>query len=316
MHLHINDLIRLAAILLTFSLPLTAQTPEVEIVANISYAGTDNPRQMLDVILPRNRSADSLPVVVYIHGGGWRNGSKNSASRRLNPLVATGNYVGISIAYRLSDEAQWPSQIHDCKAAIRWIRAHASAYGMDAERIGIFGTSAGGHLVSVLGTSGNVPTLEGNVGPHTDQSSRVTCVADLYGPTDFLLMNRTAVAGAKLNHDAPNSPESLLMGGPIQEHPDKVATANPMTFISRDDPPFLIIHGTQDPLVSFNQSEIFHAALKQAEVESTLITVADGGHGKGFPPETHQLMERFFDHHLRGIDTEWNDQTVDANPWP
>ncbi|MDB4384454.1 alpha/beta hydrolase [Opitutaceae bacterium] len=315
MHLHINDLTRLSAILLASSLSLSAQTSAVEIVADIPYAGTDNPRQMLDVILPQERSADSLPVVVYIHGGGWRNGSKDRASRRLHPLVATGNYVGISIAYRLSNEAQWPSQIHDCKAAIRWIRAHASAYGMDAERIGIFGTSAGGHLVSVLGTSGDVPEMEGQVGPHTDQSSRVTCVADLYGPTDFLLMNRTAVAGAKLNHDAPNSPESLLIGGPIQEHPDKVATANPMTYISRDDPPFLIIHGTQDPLVSFNQSEIFYDALIQADVESTLITVKDGGHGKGFPPVTNQLMAQFFDHHLRGITTEWNDQTVDTEPW-
>lgn len=303
-------------VFLMVSLPFAfAQPNMIKTVSNIPYAGTDNPRQMLDVISPQHRSSDELPVIVYIHGGGWRNGSKDRGAGRLAPLVAAGNYIGISIGYRLTDEAQWPSQIHDCKAAIRWIRANAATYGMDTDRIGIFGTSAGGHLVSVLGTSGDVPAMEGDLGPHTDQSSRVTCVADLYGPTNFLLMNSTAAAGAKLDHDAPKSPESLLIGGPIQKNPAKVATANPMTYISRDDPPFLVIHGTLDPLVSFNQSEIFHAALKSANIKSTLITVTDGGHGKGFPAATNQSVIRFFDHHLRGIKTEWNDHATPSDPW-
>lgn len=305
----------ISAVLLSAIPGTHAQSDAVKVLTDIPYADSGNPRQMLDIYLPRHPAADSLPVVVFIHGGAWKSGSKDRTGHRLQPLVASGNYVGISINYRLTHEARWPSQIHDCKAAIRWIRAHASTYGIDAGRIGVFGSSAGGHLVSVLGTSGDGLELAGNVGPHTDQSSRVSCVADLFGPTNFLLMNRTAATGATLDHDAPKSPESLLIGGPIQEHPDKVAGTNPMTYISRDDPPFLIIHGTLDPLVSFNQSEIFHAALKRAGVPSTLITVTGGGHGKGFPPETNRLIARFFDHHLRGITAEWIDQAVAAKPW-
>ncbi|MBT5901303.1 MAG: alpha/beta hydrolase [Opitutaceae bacterium] len=292
-----------------------AQSDKMERIPDIPYADTDNPRQMLDVFLPTNRTSELLPVVVYIHGGGWRNGSKDRGNRSLAPLVSTGNYIGISVGYRLTNEAQWPSQIHDCKAAIRWIRAHAKTYGMDPDRIGIFGTSAGGHLVSMLGTSGDVPAMEGDLGPHTGESSRVTCVADLFGPTNFLLMNSTAAPGAKLDHDAAKSPESLLIGGAIQEHPQKVATANPITYVTPDDPPFLIIHGTLDPLVSYNQSEIFQTALNDAKVDNTLITVTDGGHGKGFPPATAEAMARFFDHHLRNIPSKWSDHAVAATPW-
>ena len=309
------NLLRLSVIVVSSLSFAQAQSDQFERISDISYTGSDNPRQMLDVILPKHRTSDQLPVVVYIHGGGWRNGSKDRGDRRLAPFVSTGNFVGVSIAYRLTDEAQWPSQIHDCKAAIRWIRANAATYGMDADRIGIFGTSAGGHLVSMLGTSGDVPAMEGDLGQHPDQSSRVTCVADLYGPTNFLLMNRTAVPGAKLDHDAPKSPESLLIGGAIQENPEKVATANPITYVTPDDPPFLIIHGTLDPLVSYNQSEIFHEALNHAAVETTLVTITDGGHGKGFPTSTTDLMLRFFDHHLRDQPTEWTDHAVKADAW-
>ncbi len=284
----------------------------VLLIENIPYAGTDNPRQMLDLLLPKDLEGEPLPVVVFIHGGGWRNGNKQGGRNRVNPFVASGNYAGVTVAYRLSGEAQWPSQIHDCKAAIRWIRAHAKQYNLNADRIGVWGTSAGGHLVTMLGTSGDVKAMDGSLGSNNEYSSRVTCVVDFFGPTNFLTMNETAIESARLDHDAADSPESLLIGGAIQDNPEKVATADPITYVSADDPAILIVHGTMDPLVSFNQSELLYAALEKKGVEKTLITVEGGEHGRGFPPLTGELVERFFDHHLRGNKTSWSDQTVQA----
>ncbi len=311
-------------IVLIFCLLLTAgclhgqnaripDNPKVTIVQDIPYAGTDNDRQKLDLVLPKDPKGKRLPVVACIHGGGWRNGSRKAPLGKLAPLAASGEYIGVSIGYRLTDEAQWPSQMYDCKAAIRWIRANADKYGMDAEKIAVWGTSAGGHLVAVLGTSGDVEELEGALGPNTKLSSRVSCVLDFYGPTNFLLMEKHDLGTSRIDHDAANSPESLLVGGAIQEHPDLVAKANPITYVTPDDPPFLIVHGDQDPTVAYNQSELLHAALKDANVESTLITVVGGGHGKGFGPEVRELVDRFLSHHLRGIQSKWKDHPVPAS---
>ncbi len=286
----------------------------VQLIENIPYADTDNPRQMLDLMLPKERGEEALPVVVFIHGGGWRNGDKVRGRNRIEPFVASGNYAGVTVGYRLSGEAQWPSQIHDCKAAIRWIRANAEKYNLNPDRIGVWGTSAGGHLVTMLGTSGDVKAMDGSLGSNIEYSSRVTCVADFYGPTNFLTMNATAIESARMDHDAADSPESLLIGGAIQENPDKVATANPITYVSADDPAFLIVHGTLDPLVSFNQSELLYEALDKKGVEKTLITVEGGGHGREFGSKPTELVEAFFDHHLRGKKTSWSDQTIPAVP--
>ena len=167
----------------------------------------------------------------------------------------------------------------------------------------------------MLGTSGDVESMDGSLGANTQYSSRVACVADFYGPTNFLTMNATAVETARLDHDAHDSPESLLIGGPIQENPEKVAAANPITYVSADDPAFLIVHGTMDPSVSFNQSELLYDALENNGVVKTLITVEGGGHGRGFPPKTGQLLGAFFDHHLRGNETNWADQTIQTVSW-
>ncbi|HMO85276.1 MAG TPA: alpha/beta hydrolase, partial [Lacipirellulaceae bacterium] len=236
--------------------PPIAQPPwlldSIEFHGDVPYADGDNPRQTLDLLVPRLQSDERLPVVVLIHGGAWLAGHKRDALRPAQPLIESGQYAVASIGYRLSGEAQWPAQIHDCKAAIRWLRAHADAHRLDADRIGVWGASAGGHLAAVLGTSGDVATLEGDLGPHRDVSSRVACVVDYFGPTDFLQMNRTAIPGARLDHDSPHAPEALLVGGPIQEHRERVATANPITYVTPDDPPFLLVHGTQDELVPVN----------------------------------------------------------------
>ena len=134
--------------------PVRPRVPDtVQLTADISYAGTDNLRQKLDLLLPKKRTKDSpLPVIAFIHGGAWLAGDKRSAHRRLAGFVSTGDFAGVSIGYRLSQEKIWPAQIHDCKAAIRWIHGNAKKYGLDAERIAVWGASAGGHLVAMLGT--------------------------------------------------------------------------------------------------------------------------------------------------------------------
>ena len=163
-------------------------------------------------------------------------------------MVESGEYIGASVGYRLSDEAIWPAQLHDCKAAIRWLRANAKKYNLDPDRIGVTGTSAGGHLVAMLGTGGDVLELEGELGDHLKVSSRVNCVVDQYGPTDLLTMGGF--------HNNANSPESKLLGGAVQDNKKAARNASPTSYVSKDDPPVLLIHGTNDPVVPFNQSEL------------------------------------------------------------
>lgn len=267
----------------------------VEALLDLPYAGTDNPRQKLDLYLPKARKDDHpLPVVIFIHGGAWQAGDKRGGYRMIAPLVESGDYIGVSVGYRLTGEVIWPAQIHDCKAAIRWLRANAKKYNLDPNKIGVTGTSAGGHLVAMLGTSGDVSELEGELGDHLKESSRVQCVVDQFGPTDLLAMGGS--------HNNPNSPESRLVGGAVQEVQKVARDASATTYVSPDDPPFLLIHGTDDRTVPFNQSELLHEGLKNAGVESTLVPVEGGGHG-GFPPkELADRLRQFFDKHLRGKD--------------
>lgn len=246
---------------------------------DVVYATTPETDLLLDVYRPARPKAEKLPLIVWIHGGGWRNGSKGDGKQVL-PFVDSGEYVGASINYRLSGEAIFPAQIHDCKAALRWLRANAFRYGIDTRRVGVWGSSAGGHLAALLGTSGGVRELEGDVGGNLRFSSNVQAVCDFFGPTDLLQMDAHSISD-RLIHDAPDSPEGLLIGGPIQQHPDKVAKVNPITYVTPDDPPFLIVHGDQDPLVPYHQSELLHAALDKAGVPTSLHKVVGGEHGRG-----------------------------------
>jgi len=195
------------------------QVPEtVKVEKNVPYAATKDPRQALDVSPPKVPKSDKpLPVVVNIHGGAFRLGDKNMGVREIAALVASGEYAAVSINYRLSGQAIWPAQIYDCKAAIRWVRANAQKYNFDLENIGVIGGSAGGHLVALFGTSGGVEALEGDVGPYKGTSSKVKCVVDQFGPSDLLAMGGS--------HDPPESPESQLIGGALQENKDAARAA-------------------------------------------------------------------------------------------
>lgn len=280
---------------------------------DIAYADNDNPRQKLDLYLPKKRSNDKpLPVLVYIHGGAWKAGSKADGARSLEPYVASGDYAGVSVGYRLTNEAQWPAQIHDCKAAIRWIRAHAKEHNLDPDHIGVWGASAGGHLVSMLGTSGGVPELEGRLGSNLQQGSRVTCVVNFFGPENLITMSTQE---STVNRTTRDYAEALLIGGRVQDMPDAAKRASPVTYITKDDPPFLTAHGTADLTVPFPQATELHQALKKAGVSSTLLTMKNGGHGFG-SKSLDEAVKRFLDKHLRGIDAKIEDQTIEVGAAP
>jgi acetyl esterase/lipase len=261
---------------------------------DLVYATVGDRALHLDLYLPEEAERP-LPVVVWVHGGAWRQGTKDHPPALR--LVSQG-YAAASVEYRLSQEAIFPAQIHDCKAAVRWLRAHAGDYGLDPDRFGAWGGSAGGHLVALLGTSAGVTALEGDLG-NADRSSAVQAVCDWYGPSNFLHMNDEP---GVMDHDAPDSPESQLIGAPIQEDPDLVAKANPITYITGDEPPFLLMHGTADRVVLPNQSRLLHAALVEAEVSSTLMMLGGLGHGFGNQPgrlgEIYGYVRSFFDAYL------------------
>jgi acetyl esterase/lipase len=266
--------------------------------ADISYADSDNPRQQLDLYLPLNiRSDKPLPLIVFIHGGGWQKGSKAGGRELLSRFIQTGNYAAASIGYRLTDEARWPAQLHDCKAAIRWLKAHAQEYYIDPAKIGVWGTSAGGHLAALLGTTGDVKELEGALGKHLDQDSRVACVVNYFGPANFLTLV-TQPSSIDRGVDA-QYPEALLLGGPVQKQEALAKEASPVTHVSAGDAPFFTAHGTLDPLVPFAQAQELHSALQRAGVPSILQEISNGVHGFK-SVDLDQRVTRYFDRHLRG----------------
>jgi len=261
---------------------------------DIPYVSGGTEEQRLDLYLPPARTP--VPLVVWIHGGGWQGGSKSFCPARR--MLALG-YAAASIEYRLSSTAIYPAQIEDCKAAIRYLRAHAAEYGIDPKRIGVWGASAGGHLVALLGVTGNIRDFD--VGENLDQSSAVQCVVDWFGPADFLRWGTTDMRMPENPNPPPaNSPLTRLIGGPVSTHQEAARRASPLFFVQRDSAPFLILHGDRDPLVPLQQSRELHAALQKAGVESTLKVIPGGGHGgPGFgTPENYKLIEDFFQQHL------------------
>jgi acetyl esterase/lipase len=244
---------------------------------------------------------EPAPLVIWIHGGAWLGGTYNAAPPGLQAMLQQGLAVA-SIQYRLSGESIFPAQIHDVKGAVRFLRARAEEYNLDANRFAAFGSSAGGHLAALLATSGGVADLEGDVGGNLDASSRVQALIDFFGPTDLLAMNAdvTTPPGSVINHDAPNSPESQLIGfdgpgqgvgvlranldNPAAPFPEKAELArlvNPITHVDADDPPAFIAHGNQDVVVPYNQSQRLATALEDADVSHAFRPVVGAGHGFG-----------------------------------
>jgi acetyl esterase/lipase len=212
-------------------------------------------------------------------------GDKSMGLSDFEPIIAAG-YAVASLNYRLSGEALFPAQILDVKAAVRWLRANAAEYNLDPEKFAAWGASAGGNLVSLLGTSGDVAEFDDPELGNADVSSRVQAVINWFGPIDFLQMDTQFAASgvcdaSAQSHDAADSPESLVLGAPIQEVPELAAAINAMTYISDDDPPFFIQHGTADCNVPTQQSQNLYDALVPVigEENVTLILLEGAGHG-------------------------------------
>lgn len=255
----------------------TPAAPEnFEVKRDVAYADTTNPKQTLDLFLPKAKADKPRPLVVFIHGGGWESGDKADAFLGLLfPLIKDGAFAAASVNYRLTNEAKWPEQIYDCKAAIRWLRAHAKELNIDAEKIGVIGISAGGHLVSLLGTSGGVKELEGTLGKNVGSSSSVQCVVNICGPSDFLTITDHP---SIIKFNEAGSCTGKFFGGPMPDHQDLARAASPVTYITPDDPPVMTVHGTKDTLVPFEQATEFRDALKKTGVPNVLITATNGGH--------------------------------------
>lgn len=261
----------------------------VKVVTDLPYAGTRDPRQQVDVYVPRQRSVDGpLPVIAYIHGGAWRMGSRVMARRQVAPHVASGRYAAVSIGYRLSWQDPWPAQIHDVKAGIRWIRANAAEYGFDPTRICAMGSSAGGHLAAEVGTTNGAHAVEGTLGAHTDQSSDVQCAIDFFGPTDLTSFEHRQT-------EITRSALLTLLGGRPEEIPGRAREASPLYQVDPEDPPFLIVHGTRDPLVPYAASVDLAEALREAGVPVVLQKVEGGGHGDFFGPEIVRRVRVFLE---------------------
>lgn len=311
-----TTLIVLLAAFAAFGQDLTAQKQKareaaeksgVELSFDQPYAGNANPKQMVDVYVPKKRNSDKpLPVIALIHGGGWVNGDRLGYAAQAIQLARTGDYAAVTVGYRLTKEASWPAQVHDCKAAIRWIRAHAKQLKLDADKIAVWGSSAGGHLSSLLGTSGDVKELEGDLGPNTGFSSRVQCVVNLCGPEDFtqaLMFDKEGKPNWK------DDAVSGLLGGNAQDKTAEAKAASPVTHVSKDDPPFITFHGTKDQRVAFLHAMMIHEALGKAGVTSAVIPITDGGHSSVNHPEVKIRGQQFTEKVLRGIES-----TIDTSP--
>lgn len=295
---------------------LAAESPlpaGIEVRRDVPYAANTNPRQTLDLYLAKERAAGAkLPVIVFIHGGGWVGGNKSSGRAALQGFVAGGNYAAASVAYRLAGEARWPAQIHDCKAAIRWIRANAPSLGIDGERIAVMGTSAGGTLATLLGVSSDVAELEGTVGPHAGTSSRVTCVVNRCGRLDFDAEPEAARAGPS-QAKALEGRLTTMFGAPFAERRAAARQGSPITHVTADDPPVITLHGTRDELVPISQAEAFDAAAQKAGARHLMIRVVNGGHGFDHP-EAKRRERQFLDLHLRGIPATISSEPIVLTP--
>lgn len=266
--------------------PKRRPTAPTSTTKDIAFAEVDGKAIRLDLRVPK--SVARPPLVVWIHGGGWEIGDKKKC--RSCWLVNKG-YAVASINYRLSPKSTYPAQIHDCKAAIRWLRANQGAYGYDATRIAVAGSSAGGHLASLLATTGGVEALEGRVGEQLDESSRIQAAVSISGFSD-LATSYASVPDVRI---------ARLLEGLPAERPQQSELASPIHFVGPGDAPLLLIHGETDPIVDPQQSVALHRAYAEAGLESSLMMIPETGHMdlSTRDPKLRARVEGFLARHMR-----------------
>jgi acetyl esterase/lipase len=272
--------------------------PDVKVIPDLEYVPGGGKWQSLDLYLPKG-GAGKIPLVVFVHGGGWNSGTDKDWHPSFHDLLANGFAVA-TINYRLVPSALWPAQIFDTKAAVRWLRAHAADYNLDPDRFGVWGHSAGGHLAAMMGTTNGNASLEGDEGVK-GVSSDVQAACDWSGPSDLV---------TAYDQMPPNSPlykvDLALVGGPSPNVKDALKNASPITYVNSKSVPFLIEQGANDNIVPLTQSTELNNALQKAGVESTQVVVPGADHGvvphlsQGpSAPDVYAPVTAFFEKHLK-----------------
>lgn len=285
----------------------------VTLVPDIAYR-EGHPRWKLDLLMPTERGAKPRPAIVFVHGGGWRNGDKRKGNF-IDPAIdfASKGYVCISVNYRFVPEVPITDIVGDVKCAVRWLRAHADKYNVDPERFGAYGNSAGAHLVSILGICTAEAGMEGD-GPWQEHSSMVQAVCASATPTSFLIPMNNRIRGQSPNQktEAKANPSSDRPGANRDTRPSSTNSMDdstrkkisPSQYVTADAPPFLLIHDESDKTVSVEQSKTFVAALKKAGAKDVTFKLYDNQSGHGVMQkniaETGPLRAAFFDRTLRG----------------
>ncbi|MDZ4402889.1 alpha/beta hydrolase [Prosthecobacter sp.] len=259
--------------------------PDTEFAGDVAYVSAAHERQKLDIAYFKKDKP--RPLLVWIHGGAFMTGDKAENHAIWADLMKAG-YAVATINYRLSGDAKWPAQITDCKAAIRFLRAHARDYNLAPGRIAVWGSSAGGHLAALVGTSSSAKKLD--VGEHIEHSSAVSCSVDMFGPIDFEKMPQFT---------SPTSPEAKMWGRASSEALDLAREACPITYLTQDTAPILILHGDADGVINISQSQLFDAAMKKAGTRGDFITLPRVGHSHVavWTKERERIMT-FFKCHL------------------
>ena len=241
-----------------------------KVIKDIEFASVQGQSLKLDLYLPAKPKGSGL--VVWIHGGGWRNGTKEKCFITWLPEHG---YAVASISYRLSSVAKFPAQLHDCKGAVRWLRTNASKYGYDPQKIFVAGASAGGHLTALMATTSGHKLLDGRTGGNLDQSSSVLAAIDYYGATDFILRSKTQPSRA----NEKGSVVYDLLGGGAHEKIEAAKLASACYHISKDDVPLLVFHGTNDKTVLIDQSQAIEAKYVRAGLSIRFHAIKGAGHG-------------------------------------
>lgn len=254
-------------------------------ISNLPYVNRDGEPLCLDLHLP-DQSSGLLPVILGVPGGGWANCAKEGVPT----FLVDHGFAMACINYRVSTRAMAPANILDCKAAVRWLRTHAAQYGLDPKRIGAYGISAGGHLVALLGASNNARELDDNTSAPRSPGSAVTAVCAVCGPTD---LTRIGIPDIRNKFPVLYDVTAQYLGGPVGERTELARRVSPLTYVSRQCPPMLLIHGTADNVVPVEETTIFHAALQRAGADSAMILVEGIGHD-GMVTQTGDATVAFF----------------------
>ncbi|MGB0583166.1 MAG: alpha/beta hydrolase fold domain-containing protein [Limisphaerales bacterium] len=268
---------------------LLAQT---KVLKNLKFAEIDSHELKLDLYLPKTQNP---PLVVWVHGGAWRAGSKSRMP--LKDLVPQGFAVA-SVDYRLTPVAPFPANVHDIKAAIRWLRGNSTKYGFNAKKIGIAGASAGGHLVNLVGTSNGHRQLEGKIGEHRDQSSDVAAILSFYGAANLMtILHQSTPHGLSVRVPA----LKLLLGGEPNDKPTLAKLASPVFHVDANDPPLLLIHGVQDHQMPVNQSIELYLQYREKKLPVHFEFIPGGGHGgpQFYDAKRIKMTAEFFRKHLK-----------------